>query len=749
MLRRRALLKILVLVPVAVIASWLAIGPGGLVSYSPPTRIGVNTLFSYWISISAAVSYIVYFRTRHRSQIVFTSALVTPIVIHVGGAALNMLNLEADMVVWTIQNTLGDLLELTIFSLMMLASCICFSRLQPIIQKRSAVVIAAFHLLPLAIFGTLRLLVFPMLSNDLLIIVGYGFGILSVSLFLAAAFLFIRSKQNYNDIDSGYFVSLLFIFALSVIALVSTLHNPSVGWELSETLQMGGYVVLVLAIAVPFLKRVGFGRLGSYSLSLSMILLAYIPLLVTIAIESVFMIGIVEPGNFLAFSIIHIGAGSLAALTALLLYLYTRERPSSKYTPLIMLFITWSFVSLDLTVLPFLPGFNLGQANIPNVIGSLLTLILLAFTLYRLQTDDDRSIPSGRGILFRMSWIGLALIVGQSLDVFIGEMGLLPSVGGGVISRTLLLTSNLVLMFILSYLIFAGAEKSKGRLTIDLYLAGLIAFWIIPNILESYYGFWYAGWWVSEIILFVGLLAGPPLLAWLYVEMMRDSEESSARARLYADLLMHDVTNFNQMIMTSVELLGSPDLTPDQRIRLAKDGYQAISLAEQLISNVRLLSESEKLEALGREPVNLVAIIVQALDTFSKSVATTDLTVEFKPEPEKAFVLANAHLLDAILNILYAALQVKTSPKNVTLSIESISENHQRYWVSHVLLPGTWAPRSDEDGDDSIGLSGGALGLTAAQVLTESMGGKFLVSSVEREDGPGTRVSVKLADSTS
>ena len=50
---RRAYAKILILVPLAVFASALAIGPGGLVSYSPATRVGVHSLLAFWISIPA------------------------------------------------------------------------------------------------------------------------------------------------------------------------------------------------------------------------------------------------------------------------------------------------------------------------------------------------------------------------------------------------------------------------------------------------------------------------------------------------------------------------------------------------------------------------------------------------------------------------------------------------------------------------------------------------------------------------
>ncbi len=48
---QRAIVKVLILVPLAVFAAFFAIGPVGLVSYSPATRVGVHSVIAFWISI--------------------------------------------------------------------------------------------------------------------------------------------------------------------------------------------------------------------------------------------------------------------------------------------------------------------------------------------------------------------------------------------------------------------------------------------------------------------------------------------------------------------------------------------------------------------------------------------------------------------------------------------------------------------------------------------------------------------------
>ncbi len=208
---------------------------------------------------------------------------------------------------------------------------------------------------------------------------------------------------------------------------------------------------------------------------------------------------------------------------------------------------------------------------------------------------------------------------------------------------------------------------------------------------------------------------------------MQDEQDSHNRASLYADLLMHDVSNYNQMVMTTLELLGSEDISEEQRQRLADDGHQAITFSEQLISNVRLLSETDRLESSKLGPTNLVSTIISALDMFTQRVGSGELIVEFHPEKAKAFVMANELLVHIFLNILYSALECRLRGETVTIDLQTIEYAGEGFWQVDIKAPG----KAIEDKDE---YSSGTLALTAAEFMTESLNGSFDVERFERAD---------------
>jgi hypothetical protein len=260
-----------------------------------------------------------------------------------------------------------------------------------------------------------------------------------------------------------------------------------------------------------------------------------------------------------------------------------------------------------------------------------------------------------------------------------------------------------------------------------MYIAFFLAMWILPNVLKSYYVTWSIGWWVSEVLLFVGLLAGPPILIWLYVQSMHEVEDSHKRANMYADLLMHDVSNYNQMMMMSLELLGSTDISENQRTRLADDGRQVISFSEQLISNVRLLSEADIIEVGKLQPTSLVATIVSALNIFTRRIGSGELVIEFKPKDSQAFVMANDLLVHIFINILYSALECRKRGESVKIGIHETESDGDAFWQIDITSPGRSADQED-------GFSSGNLGLLAARMMTESLKGKFTMETFARTD---------------
>ena len=490
---------------------------------------------------------------------------------------------------------------------------------------------------------------------------------------------------------------------------------------------MAAFLLICVAFAVPFLKRSGYRRRNAYGLVVGLILMAYLPFLITIILESFGLTSIFEGVNLFAYGIIHVGAASLSGMMAILLYLYPRKKKSWNYIPMVLIFGLWAAISLILVIMFTVPSLVLmGEPIIPFVVGSIITLALLFLAILWTQNPPiERNKPSIQLVTTLLTIFIALVVMGEVINQL--AISAVPSIAESPFGDLILLVPNLAVMFAFAYLIFLLAGKSQGKSSVEMYIALFLVMWILPNILKSYYNVWTTGWWISEILLFVGLLAGPPLLIWLYVRAMHEVEESHQRANMYADLLMHDVSNYNQMMMMSMELLGSHDISETKRKRLADDGRQVISFSEQLISNVRLLSEADKLESSSLQPINLVDTIVSALDIFTRRVGSGELVLEFQPEESQAYAIANDLLVQIFLNILYSALECRKRGETVTIGIRQTVVESESYWQIDIKAPGRRA-------DQEEGYSSGTLGLLAARLMTESLKGHFGMEAYTRTD---------------
>ncbi|MFW9768597.1 MAG: hypothetical protein ACFFEM_07220, partial [Candidatus Thorarchaeota archaeon] len=562
-----------------------------------------------------------------------------------------------------------------------------------------------------------------LLSQEVLVYMCWVLGGISVVSFVIAALLIPRITKEFFPVNIGYMVSAVLLLLVASVSTILNIADPSMNWEYAETLQMAAFLLLCVAFGVPFLRRSGYHRGIAYGIVIGLILMAYLPFMLTILLETMNLNLIIESSNFLAYSIIHVGAASLSLMLAILLYLYPKRKPIWNHVPLILIFILWGFLSILLAIAFPIPSLR-GELTTPIIVGSAITLALLIITVrWTVKPRPRRESPSLLNYTVHTVFFVILVVLGELLNQIVlnTEPGLVYSPYGAIV----LLGLNLVIMFALTYLIFLLAENSRGKPPVEMVVAFYLGLWILPNILKSYNETWRTAWWISEILLFVGLLIGPPLLIWLYVRAIRDEQESHKRAGLYADILMHDISNYNQMVMTTLELLGSEDLSNEQRKRLADDGFSAISFSEQLISNVRLLSETDQLDTTRLEPTNIVSTIVSALDTFTQRVGTDELKVEFKPETSQAIVMANDLLVHIFLNILYSALECRLRGEVVTIDLESIRKANEAYWQITILAPGKSIDEEDDYGS-------GTLNLTAAELMTTSLNGEFEMEQYSR-----------------
>ncbi len=723
---RRALVKVLVLVPLAVFAVLLAVGPGDIVSYTPTTRVGVHSVLAFWISIPTALGILAYQRRPIRASVVMLSALIFAVVLHIGSAAKNILRIGVPTVERFLVDTTLDLLEFALYAVLITGSLICFLVAKKGRMSVTPGIVSFIIVMPLVIYGVAALVV-PILAQELLLAVSYVVGAIAVVGFLTVSLLVFRFPPDEAPFDPGYFVSAILLLCVAAVATMSNLVDPSLNWEFAETLQMAAFLLVCVSLAVPFLKRFGYRRRSAYGLTTGLILMAYLPFLLTITLESMGLNVTFEEGNVFAYSIIHIGAAFLSTMMAILLYIYPKKETSWNHDPMILIFLLWTVIASLLSFYFSIPSVTLrGEPITPIVIGSIITLALLLFTIrWTITPRTGRPMTTLRNHALHISFFVILIVFGEFLNQVVLNAN--PLMEDSPYGSLLLLGSSLIVMSALTYLIFLLAENSGGKSPVEMYVIFFLGMWILPNILKSYYDTWTTGWWVSEILLFVGLLAGPPLLIWLYVRSMHEVEDSRKRANMYADLLMHDVSNYNQMMMMSMELLGSQDISHSQRTRLADDGRQVISFSEQLISNVRLLSEADQLEFGELEPTNLVTTIVSALDIFTRRIGSGELVMEFQPEEPDASVMANELLVHIFLNILYSALECRKRGETVKIRIHETMHSDENYWQIDITAPGRSADQED-------GYSSGTLGLLAARLMTESLKGYFSMGTFERTD---------------
>ncbi|KXH77412.1 MAG: hypothetical protein AM326_05120 [Candidatus Thorarchaeota archaeon SMTZ-45] len=726
---KRAVVKVIILVSLAILFSLIAVTPGGLVSNTPATRVGVHSIIAFWISIPVALSVLAFLKRQSKAGLLLVSAMIFPMVLHIGSAAMNILRIDEPTVIHLINDSVADLLELVILSFLLVGACIGFAKNSNSsdIQSPSLLLIPILLILPPAIFGGIWILLL-FLELEFIIDISSIFVLIAISGFIISALVVPRFRESAPPIDSGFFISSILLFSLSGIAILLTLTQPDVSWKLAENMQMGAHLLFALAMGIPFLKRAGFQRSFTYAIILGLIFLAYLPFLITIVIESASTIPSSGPTDLLAYIIIHVGAASLAAIMAILLYIYPRKKLTWNHYPLIVLFGMWCGITIFQVLLLLFPSVApLGEPITPNNIGSILTLVLLYITV-RWTMDPPigrREIPS----LFDLSLIiaGLMFLVvsGEGINQLVLIFN--PILSGNPASNVLILVTNLFIMFAFAYIIFLLSKDSKGEAPVELYVVLFLAMWILPNILKSYYELWTTGWWISEILLFAGLLAGPPLFTWLYVRTMHEAEESHKRANMYADLLMHDVSNYNQMMMISLELLGSQDIPEPARKRVADDGRQVISLSEQLISNVRLLSQADQLKTSDLQPINLVTTIVSAIDVFTRRIGSGELKLEFQFEDAEIYIMGNELLMHIVLNILYSALECRIRGEKVNITVQETEQSGDVFWQINIQAPGRKPDQKDE-------YSSSTLGLLAAQLMTESLNGLFAVQTFERND---------------
>ncbi len=744
---RKDLFKVILLVPLAIISTFLALSGAQIISLSSATRLGVHSILVYWAAIPTAVLLKNVERDASIPRILFLDAFLFFIFTQIDHAIMFLRASQEATVVEPV-NLIMILLELCLLGVLFLLGAI-FQYIPFEFRKKSTVwfMILLFFSIPLIIYSVAYYTVLYVLLVPVDGVYSIILGSISAALFVFLPFI-IRGRDDKIQINRGYFGSASFLIALSSLVIMNAYLNDNLLWIFAENLIIASLFLFSAAFVMPYLKELSYKTLTRYLLLISLSLATYLPLLITTIIESLELTFPVESGNFLAFAIIHIGAGTLSAIMAVLLFAYSRLKPSRIHANLVLLFCVWSSVVLTALLSILIFGTIVGgEPTIPYFVGGLLT-ILIVIRIHKIITEpkeeEELSSPNLLGLFLQSLAFALAITIGEVTNQVV--IRVFPVLQINIVGDAFLLVCNYLVFLSLAYLLLLLASTSKGRASFEMYVVGFLAFWIVPATLKSFYSYFTPGWWVSEILLFASLLIGPSILVVLYINASRDVKVSHTRARLYADLLMHDITNYNQMTLTTLELLSNKNQSPEEIERLISDARTAVSLTEQLIENVRLMNESDNWADRPVLPTNLITTVVNALDVVTHSPRRPDTLIRFKPAENRAYVMANELLFGAILNLLYVALEIPTYRREMTVKIQTESVKGTDFWNVTIEIPYQLITPDDisrKIGQSPIGYIESTLGFQVARLIVRQMNGTLATGQLQT-DVDRVQVSISM-----
>ncbi|MFX1300809.1 MAG: sensor histidine kinase, partial [Promethearchaeota archaeon] len=204
------------------------------------------------------------------------------------------------------------------------------------------------------------------------------------------------------------------------------------------------------------------------------------------------------------------------------------------------------------------------------------------------------------------------------------------------------------------------------------------------------------------------------------------TEDSEKRARLYSDILAHDISNYHQAMLTSLELLELPDLPSEMEEEVKMEIHLSLRRADHLIKNVRQLGKIEHMPKIGNAPMDIVVIINQAADQVFKALRAENIIYHINETKGKCFIDANPLLIDLFQNLIRNAVEYSDGENRVDVEIDSHVNNGRDYYRIKIIDYGRGiSPERKEQLFNRYmdGAFGSGIGLSVVRELCEAFGG--------------------------
>jgi len=488
------------------------------------------------------------------------------------------------------------------------------------------------------------------------------------------------------------------------------------------------FFTLYVGLTIPYLRSKSQadsknGDIFGYSVASLIIILLFITMVTELGWPH---IQFFEPGIA---AVVNIGSTVMLITITTFTFIYTNRTGTRFLIPLLFIYALWIAKGISQSILSDLLSYSTVDSLIPYIVVSVFSIP--AFMLSSLMMNESRE--NEQEIKSASRWIIIGVFVGI-ISITLAEgvsYALVASstVDSSPLGRSILLGLCLIAIAELTYISFKLYERNQGQVGLDSLAIALLSLWFIPSLLKGNFQAWTLGWWIGESVLLLGLLVAPAIIGIMYLDTSFRAQQSETRAKVYADLMAHDISNHHQVVMSTIEL-ALLDSTPDfAREKTLKSALRTLFDADRLVRNVRKLGNLEVLSKSELYPCDLLTAISETFDMITKLYPEQTLNFVLEKPMENCKILANDLLPDIFQNLLLNAVE-HSDGNTVDVEIELKTNDDSSIWEVRIV---DYGPGISPDKRDELftryqkGARGTGLGLSLVQALTEFYDGTIRV----------------------
>ena len=699
---------------------------------SAATSVAFNLLIAFIALTSAAWIFFNITDQRSISSGIIFAGFLYYAFIHLGSVILQYRGTVSPIGLTNSENIAIDAIQIALFSIVI--SIAYFLHDKPIPHNRllialiTTMVITTIHVIIIEV-------VFNYLDTLSIAAIGVGSAILAILMSIRHSILMWQDSQSMWPIGNFrlFIFSNLFLVLSSSAFIVALTISPQI-WLFGMCLVITSFLCYLIAISSTLLESIGFTQPFTVFIPLGVELFFTIPTLAIVISNS--LIPRTTYLDYYLYQLSHIGAGLLSLTMLFLMFFYTKKHTSIFSYTLMLSFGLWSALHFFLAFSKNTVGLlSTGESLIPYIIASLLIILLFMSAILEFRKEKQHESPQWETTMYFLLLIILVSLLFLS-DLFGAIIQFLfPNVVGMLLGRPIILTFCTLSVFPFAILQFYTLKKNAGWKNIEFLMVSFLAIWIYPCVLIGVFEDWTPGWWAGQFMFFAGLLIGPALLGYLYLDALEDSEESHSRATLYSDILSHDLSNIIQSLYLHIEIAKL-----SKRAKTDKELEKAMKVAEQaarIIENVRALRKSEVIGSSTPKQIDILGLIPRALEDAKRETSVHKVKFEFSPQESHCYVLGSELLLTLFTNLFSNSIRYSSGKKQIEVVIDSFHKSNSEYWRVKISDYGRGISpeiKSELFKGHLESADGTGLGLYVAFRIVDLYGGSIEVSDRVKDD---------------